>query len=529
MSEKPKRQIVEIEAPVTEVTLTEDRARVVRRGIVTLPRGEVTLEIHDVSPLLVNKTLQTTVRQTDGGETKDVRVFDSRPKRQKINSSELRSDELRALAAEAEVLALEEADLKGRIQLLSRQAEVVGQVVGTTIHEMSEDASIGFTDPGEWGGQLGKLSERERELRAEVLERSFQWQELKAKSRRLTTRREAAAQPGWEMRASIESDLSVASEGDYEVEIDYVVPGACWRPYHRATLKENEDAGEVELSCEACVWQQTGEDWSDVDLLFSTARPSLGVEPPLLENDTIRVRRKSETVDVQVRQQTVHTTGLGSEPSAVIPEVPGIDDGGVPLSLEAAQKATIPSDGQPYRTPVFSFLSPTEGELLVAPEILPAAIYKTVQHNAAALPILAGPVDLIRRGGLVGRTSVLFIAPGERFPLSWGPEGELRVAREVEDQEEERGMLSSWIKQAHLVKVRLSNIGARNTALTVKERIPVSEIDKVKISVDAAKTTDAVEPDDDGFLTWRVELPPFSREKLELRYTIKRHRDVVGL
>jgi len=241
------------------------------------------------------------------------------------------------------------------------------------------------------------------------------------------------------------------------------------------------------------------------------------------------VRRKSETVDVQVRQQTVHTTGLGGEPSAVIPEVPGIDDGGVPLTLEASRKATIPSDGQPYRAPVFSFVSPAEGELVATPEISLAAVYKSVQHNSAPLPLLAGPVDLIRRGGLVGRTSVLFVAPGERFPLAWGPEGEIRVHREVEEQDEERSMLSSWIKQAHLVQVRLSNIGAKDLTLTVKERVPVSEIDKVKVAVDNSKTTDAIEPDEQGFLSWRVELPPFERKKLELRYSIKRHRDVVGL
>jgi len=56
---------------------------------------------------------------------------------------------------------------------------------------------------------------------------------------------------------------------------------------------------------------------------------------------------------------------------------------------------------------------------------------------------LAGPVDLIRENGFVGRTSVLFIAAGERFELGWGPDAELRVKRHSESKQEKSRRLSS--------------------------------------------------------------------------------------
>ena len=50
------------------------------------------------------------------------------------------------------------------------------------------------------------------------------------------------------------------------------------------------------------VRRDTGEDWNDVDLLFSTQRPSLGTEPPLLSNDVLRLKKKEAQVHVETRE-----------------------------------------------------------------------------------------------------------------------------------------------------------------------------------------------------------------------------------
>jgi hypothetical protein len=61
------------------------------------------------------------------------------------------------------------------------------------------------------------------------------------------------------------------------------------------------------------------------------------------------------------------------------------------------------------------------------------------------------------------------------------------------------------------------------------EAIPVSEIEKVKITVDTKETTDGKKPDADGFVRWSVALPAHGRAKVELRYVVKRHKEVAGM
>jgi uncharacterized protein (TIGR02231 family) len=286
----------------------------------------------------------------------------------------------------------------------------------------------------------------------------------------------------------------------------------------------------MELVTDACVWQNTGEDWNDVQLILSTERASLGTTPPDLHSDILRVKRKSDAVVVESREQEIQTTGLGTgEDVTVAPELPGIDDGGVVLNLRAARSSSVPADGKPYRVELCRFTSDAEVELVSMPELVPCVFFKSIQRNAGKGPILAGPVDLIRHSGLVGRTQVMFIAAGERFELGWGPEPDLRVKRDTEVTEEKSRLLSAWVERTHEIEVRLSNLGGREHKVKITERIPVSEIDKVKIELDGNETTDGQQPDENGLVTWQVTLPAGGHQRIALAYTLKKHEDVLGI
>src|SRR6185312_15650146 len=58
----------------------------------------------------------------------------------------------------------------------------------------------------------------------------------------------------------------------------YLLYGASWRPRYDARV--DAAAGRVKLTQQALVSQSTGEDWSDVALALSTARPSAATRLP---------------------------------------------------------------------------------------------------------------------------------------------------------------------------------------------------------------------------------------------------------
>src|SRR5689334_21518711 len=86
------------DAPVSAVTLLEDRARVVRRGTVKLTAGRTQLFVPGVAPVLQDVSLRAEV--TSPG----VRIADARVRRAMRVRSEDRPDELRALEEEIRAL-----------------------------------------------------------------------------------------------------------------------------------------------------------------------------------------------------------------------------------------------------------------------------------------------------------------------------------------------------------------------------------------------------------------------------------------
>src|SRR5947209_331319 len=70
--------------------------------------------------------------------------------------------------------------------------------------------------------------------------------------------------------------------GGGKVRLNYLVDAASWRPQYK--LRAGKEAKEpVRLEYLAAVAQHTGEDWSHVQLVLSTAQPMLNAAPPDLQ------------------------------------------------------------------------------------------------------------------------------------------------------------------------------------------------------------------------------------------------------
>ncbi|MDF1564461.1 MAG: mucoidy inhibitor MuiA family protein [Deltaproteobacteria bacterium] len=513
---------MKIELPIQEVTLLEDRAHVVRTGRVEVEAGKTTLVIEDVAPVIVDKTLAVKIEEGAASCGK------ARVLRRRVVLAADKPEELAALDERLRALQAEHDLEEARRDLLQGQLALLGELSEHRLGEIAEDAGWERIEIDRWTEQGKRLHEESRGCQQAILVAEQKLEKLDERAADLRRQRAALASPTLFHRSSIELELHAESAGELKLRLTYLVPGACWRPYHRAQLVESAVGARLHFESDGCVWQNTGEDWSDVQLYFSTERPSLGVEVPRLSTDTLHARKVGSTVAVEAREEKIHTSGLGGG-GKVSPEVPGIDDGGEVRKLKAKALASVPSDGRPYRVPVLAFESPAKVELRLAAELTPAVILRSEQKSEASLPLLAGPVDLVRESGPVGRTSILYVAPGETFELGWGPEASLRVHREQRELDEESRLLSSWTKARHRVTVRLSNIGPQARTVSVRERIPVSEVEKVKIELERKETTGEVRPDADGLLEWTVELKPYGREKIELGYEVARHSDVVGL
>ncbi|MFT3836300.1 MAG: DUF4139 domain-containing protein [Myxococcaceae bacterium] len=320
--------------------------------------------------------------------------------------------------------------------------------------------------------------------------------------------------------------LTVESPGGKcALRASYLVPCAVWRPAYRATLIDDA----VKLESEAVIWQRTSEDWTQCELWCSTARPTLGTAPPQLEVDRLALRPKTQVekkvVDVALREEVIQNTGAGGGDA----EMPGLDDGGETRLLKAATLATVRSDGQPHRVPLAVFDAKAALERVCSPELTPLVSLVARFPNSGANVLLAGPVDLIRRSGFVGRSQLKFSAVGETVQLSFGSEDTVRVTRNVDEKVEE-ARLTGRRTTTRTVKLYVSNLSGEPQVLSLEERIPVSEVKEVEVRVLDKESKPAPKSiSRDGIAKFDVSLAPNAQQKLEFCWELQAASKVAGV
>lgn len=518
----PDRRV--FEAPVREVTLLEDRGQVVRRGRVAVTPGLNRLAVLDVAPVIQDVSLAAMA----GG---DARVADVRVVRAARVTRAQQPEAVRALDAEIEALEREVEKLsRERAQLEERRDRFL-HIFAHGVREIPEDAAWGLVEAEQWRNTLASISARHTELTRRIWDLWATQRDRAALFDQRTSERLVAARPNTKMVARLELDVWADVAAEVEIELSYVVPSAIWRPLHSARLR---DDGTVEMATQAVAWQATGEDWRDVRLAFSTARSSLGHEAPLLGDDLLVAQRRSEQIVVAAREVKVQQVGVpgggggGGPPPSQAVDLPGVDDGGEVRLLVAPSPATVPADGAPYVVALSRFSAPAEVDLVTIPERDDKVFVRARLTNLGRTPLLAGPVELVREAGVVGWSKVLFVAPGERFELGFGPDDALRVLRRA-DAEMEEDDVDRWKVTANVVRVYLSHLGGPAKTVEVLERIPVSEIEHVRVTLLTSKCQPRPTVDNDGFCRWKIDLAPNTQAEVQLAFGVALAPSVEGV
>jgi uncharacterized protein (TIGR02231 family) len=507
---------VEVESRATAVTLFEDRAEVKREARASVPEGTSWVAVRGGSLVVDDASVIAGVR------SERARMVASRVVRQVRQAQSASFEALAAL--EKELLA--SRALRARAEQAVTRAETargqVGQLLAASLAALERvprraaeavpsarqaygamlEALVGSLDA--WGvarAELRRATDDEQLCQARL-----------AQGRTFTPRHEAA----------IEVQVEATEAAEVELELTYRVPCALWRPEHLARL-EGLDEGKpaIRLQTFATVWQTTGEAWADVQARFSTARPARAATAPHLTEDVLHARRKSaeerKVITVEARDQDIKVAGLGRG-TRDVQEMPGVDDGGQPLTFSALRPTTLPGDGRPFRVDLGETVFPATVDTVAFPERGMGAHVRALATLKRPTPLLAGPVWVARGTELVGRSRTLFVAAGEPFELGFGLDDGLRVRRTQTEKRETVPVIGTQ-KITRTVTLFVSNLSGARKKLTVTERVPVSEI--ADLHVEWLSSEGARLDKKDGFAHYDLEVAPNGTVVAKLQYRLE--------
>ncbi|MBZ0137696.1 MAG: DUF4139 domain-containing protein [Planctomycetes bacterium] len=502
------------------VTFFEDRAEVTRVAKVSVADGRQWVRLEGATSLLDDRTVQAR------SLSDRVQVLSARVVRRIREVNDTSNEERQALMLAIKEITAQKAELTTAINRTDRRVSYLHELIVEWCETLAAVPKPGEDSPvAEYAKAWQALTTRDDDYLAQQAEFNDAIDDINAEARRHQQKLSEAGVTRTLHECFIEVQVDASTTDDIELEVKYRTPCALWRPEHMARLDrdaKNPHAGQIEWTTWGVVWHRTGEDWKDVEVAFSTARPAQVADAPNVRDDPLGKRKKTaeerKQVVVQVREETIKDAG---ERAAA--EMPGVDDGGKPLEFTPKGAFSLPGTGQPTRVEVGRRTLKASVARVLMPERAQTAFLKADANWEGDAPILAGPLRLARGNSLVGRSRTKFVAIGQKFETGFGPEDGVRCKRSVHEERETAKLTGSQTIERK-VTLRLSNLGDGPQELLINERVPVSEIEGLEVKLKEAKDWKL---DEDGYLTRTITLEPRANATCEFSYEIKAKSNVV--
>ncbi len=253
---------------VTSVTVYQGNALVTREVDIPEGRGLVELVVTPLPAQTVDSSLHA--EGTDG-----LRVLSTRFRTRAVKEDTRK--EVRAKEAQIHILKLEAERVQGEIKVIEQNLQLLAKLEGFTSATMQQLAEKGLLNSE---GTL-TLAKYVMTTRAE---RSTTMVELQQKLQENSAATEFANRELAELTSGssrIERDAVVVVDNPGpagKIRLNYLVTAATWRPQYRFRAGGEKDP--IQLQYLAAIEQQSGEDWTGVDMTLSTAQPQLNATPP---------------------------------------------------------------------------------------------------------------------------------------------------------------------------------------------------------------------------------------------------------
>jgi uncharacterized protein (TIGR02231 family) len=527
--EKPMTEGTGLDAPIVDVTVFKDGARVRRGGAVNLEPGLSPVVIGNLPASVDPDSVRVAARGRDVGllNVQVHRGYRTDPLREE--TARLRLEVERCRDA---VQALDDEDTaeQARLGFLSHLSEAAA----TALARGLSFGRAGHDDLAQMADHLGtgtaSALERRREISAR---RGTAQRELEAAEQRLADAESQAGQADAFTEVSMALEASAATRA--EVELSYHVSGASWRPLYDLAL-EGERLAVTYL---AEVTQQTGEDWPAVEMALSTTRR--GLHHTLPELDPWYVERaqpiprplaagRSMGAARAVPQPGAHLPMAAAAAGPGTPEEPGLEEA-APLAAEAgesgaglayriARPLAMPADGAPHNTMIARLELDAALDYLAVPALAPEAYLRATVTNTSPLLLLPGPARIFHDAQFIGETSLETVAGGEEFELQLGVDDQIRIERKLRRRRTTKAVIGGTRTIDIAYEITVENHQPRSARVSVHDHIPVSTDGDIKVRLRETSPNPA-EQNDLGELTWDLSLEGGQAATIRHRFTVE--------
>ena len=555
-----------IDSTITAVTVYSDRAIVTRTVVQEFPVGEHTLSFENLPSALLDPSLQTSAFGVSGATILDVsaqNVFAESTANERAKSIE---DQIRNLQKQRRVL-----DDRGKI--LEEQRAFVQRMLQASTNSSAGTAGSAAArlSLDEWQKLFTYSEESLSKLSAEQQSIDGQREELEAKQSALERQLNELRGARGRQSKTVTVRIALKAAGRLSVALRYSIPNAGWSSAYDARLRSADRA--IDLSYFGIVRNGTGEDWKNVALTLSTARPNLGGGAPELQPwiaDIVRSRPASasytsSSVSInpdmvgEVRMVLAPTdaelgrnlplvgsnvldlvTVRGGKPTALPSPPPAETDAallvaGVEANVSSATfripvPVSIGGNNISQKVTIYDTRLQATLQYQSTPKLLEAAFLNASATNTTDYPLLAGPMNTFFDDTFIAASNLKSVMPGEKFDLALGVDDGISVKRRMVSRfTEDTGMTNKTHRTTYEYLITLTNNKTSSERVVFKEPIPQSRDEKIVVKlltpqekeVGTVSNPREITREENGRLVWRVTLKPGEKREFSLKTSVE--------
>lgn len=324
--------------------------------------------------------------------------------------------------------------------------------------------------------------------------------------------------------AALRVEVRAAAATSARLEIRYQSPAAAWQPVYDLRLSRGETAT-LELVRGALVRQATGGDWTGVALTLSTARPSGQTGPSEVMPRRLRIGPPVTADRQRISGESEMLSGA-AEPAQSAPAADAIgartEMQGLTVVYRYPDPVDVASGAEAARLALDRIALAPDLTAVAAPRLDATAYLVAEAENASGELILPGPVSFYMDGAFVGSGRIGLWAGGETARFPFGPIEGLRLSRRIlERLEGDRGVISRSNRVFERAEIAVENLTDRAWPVQLRDRVPYSEQEDLRIDYTAEPPADTADPDGlRGVLEWRFEIAPGGTRTIRLEHEI---------
>ena len=321
--------------------------------------------------------------------------------------------------------------------------------------------------------------------------------------------------------------LAAETAGEVTVDITTLEGFADWRPTYEMRLSTG-DAPVLDIDRAVVISQSSGQDWTDVRLTLSTARPGEQTGPSGVWAPLRRIVPEDE-----IARPAPMPLAEGLAPQARAFADDAMELAAAPVVAEADFSGTTVTYVYPTRVDIRDGVEDLQLPLdrltfdaTVWAEAVPSRdsiAYRMAEFtNTTDELLLPGQALIYADGTMLGFSHLPMLAAGADTEMGFGPLDGLRLSRAVPNRMEgDRGVFTTTNQLTETAEITVENLTGQDWDVLVRDVVPYSEQQDLRVAVTASPAVTRRDPDGQrGVLEWDLTLPAGDKEVITLDYTL---------